>query len=78
MAEGDRGRGPRDNRFVLPMGGPEFYRLPLESGLIERCEILRRGGRAMHIFFSVGEPSGDQHAAHLIHALERRRPDLGA
>jgi lipid-A-disaccharide synthase len=30
----------------------------------------------MHIFFSVGEPSGDQHAAHLIHALRRRRPDL--
>jgi len=30
----------------------------------------------MHIFFSVGEPSGDQHAAHLIHALKRRRPDL--
>jgi lipid-A-disaccharide synthase len=30
----------------------------------------------MHIFFSVGEPSGDQHTAHLIHALKRRRPDL--
>jgi len=30
----------------------------------------------MHIFFSVGEPSGDQHAAHLIGALRRRRPDL--
>ena len=30
----------------------------------------------MHIFFSVGEPSGDQHAAHLIRALTRRRPDL--
>jgi lipid-A-disaccharide synthase len=30
----------------------------------------------MHIFFSVGEPSGDQHAAHLIQALRRRRPDL--
>jgi lipid-A-disaccharide synthase len=32
----------------------------------------------MHIFFSVGEPSGDQHAAHLIQALKRRRPDLVA
>lgn len=30
----------------------------------------------MHIFFSVGEPSGDQHAAHLIQELRRRRPDL--
>jgi lipid-A-disaccharide synthase len=30
----------------------------------------------MQIFFSVGEPSGDQHAARLIHALRRRRPDL--
>lgn len=30
----------------------------------------------MHIFFSVGEPSGDQHAAHLIRALTRRQPDL--
>ena len=30
----------------------------------------------MHIFFSVGEPSGDEHAAHLIRALRRRRPDL--
>lgn len=30
----------------------------------------------MHIFFSAGEPSGDQHAAHLIHELRRRRPDL--
>ncbi|MEO1994947.1 MAG: lipid-A-disaccharide synthase [Planctomycetaceae bacterium] len=30
----------------------------------------------MHLFFSVGEPSGDQHAAHLIHELKRRRPDL--
>ena len=30
----------------------------------------------MHIFFSVGEPSGDEHAAHVIRALRRRRPDL--
>jgi lipid-A-disaccharide synthase len=30
----------------------------------------------MHIFFSVGEPSGDQHAAHLIAELRRRRRDL--
>lgn len=30
----------------------------------------------MHIFFSVGEPSGDQHAAHLIAELRRRRPDI--
>jgi lipid-A-disaccharide synthase len=30
----------------------------------------------MRIFFSVGEPSGDQHAARLIHALQRRQPDL--
>ena len=32
----------------------------------------------MHVFFSVGEPSGDQHAAHLITELKRRRPDLRA
>lgn len=30
----------------------------------------------MHLFFSVGEPSGDQHAACLIQELRRRRPDL--
>ena len=30
----------------------------------------------MEIFFSVGEPSGDQHAAHLIRELKQRRPDL--
>lgn len=30
----------------------------------------------MHIFFSVGEPSGDQHAAHLIRELRSRRSDL--
>ena len=32
----------------------------------------------MHVFFSVGEPSGDQHAAHLITELKRRRPELRA
>ncbi len=30
----------------------------------------------MKIFFSVGEPSGDQHAAHLIEDLLWRQPDL--
>ena len=30
----------------------------------------------MHVFFSVGEPSGDQHAAHLIRELNRRQPGL--
>ncbi|MCA9203988.1 MAG: lipid-A-disaccharide synthase [Planctomycetales bacterium] len=30
----------------------------------------------MHIFFSVGEPSGDEHAAELIRELRRRRGDL--
>lgn len=30
----------------------------------------------MHVFFSVGEPSGDNHAAHLIHILKHRRSDL--
>lgn len=28
----------------------------------------------MHIFFSAGEPSGDQHAAHLLQALRQRVP----
>lgn len=32
----------------------------------------------MKIFFSVGEPSGDQHAAHLIEELRWRMPDLEA
>lgn len=32
----------------------------------------------MKIFFSVGEPSGDQHAAKLIVALRQRHPDLEA
>lgn len=30
----------------------------------------------MQIFFSVGEPSGDQHAAHLIQELRKRRADI--
>lgn len=30
----------------------------------------------MHLFFSVGEPSGDQHAAHLMCELRRRRPNV--
>lgn len=30
----------------------------------------------MDIFFSVGEPSGDQHAAHLIEEIQQRRPDV--
>jgi lipid-A-disaccharide synthase len=30
----------------------------------------------MEIFFSAGEPSGDQHTAHLIQELKRHRPDL--
>lgn len=29
----------------------------------------------MHLFFSVGEPSGDQHTAHLIEEIRARRPD---
>lgn len=30
----------------------------------------------MKIFFSVGEPSGDQHAAHLIEELQRRSAEI--
>jgi lipid-A-disaccharide synthase len=30
----------------------------------------------MHLFFSVGDPSGDQHAAHLIEELHRQRRGL--
>ena len=29
----------------------------------------------MHLFFSVGEPSGDQHTAHLIEEIRARKPD---
>ncbi len=32
----------------------------------------------MHLFLSAGEPSGDQHAAHLLTELRRRDPDLRA
>lgn len=32
----------------------------------------------MRLYFSVGEPSGDQHAAHLIQELRKRRPDVKA
>ncbi len=32
----------------------------------------------MKIFFSAGEPSGDQHASHLIQELHARRPDFVA
>lgn len=31
---------------------------------------------SLKIFFSVGEPSGDQHAAHLVHELSSRRQDV--
>ncbi len=30
----------------------------------------------MHLFFSVGEPSGDQHAAHLIQSLKKKNPNI--
>ena len=30
----------------------------------------------MHVFFSVGEPSGDQHAAHLMQDLRRKVPGI--
>ena len=30
----------------------------------------------MHIFFSVGEPSGDEHAAYLITGLRQRQAGL--
>jgi len=30
----------------------------------------------MHIFLSAGEPSGDRHAARLIHELKKQRPDV--
>ncbi|HUG19449.1 MAG TPA: lipid-A-disaccharide synthase, partial [Planctomycetaceae bacterium] len=30
----------------------------------------------MEIFFSAGEPSGDQHTAHLIRELKKRRSDI--
>ncbi|HET6879299.1 MAG TPA: lipid-A-disaccharide synthase [Pirellulales bacterium] len=33
-------------------------------------------GRPLKIFFSVGEPSGDLHAANLIRAIRARRPDV--
>ena len=32
----------------------------------------------MKVFFSAGEPSGDQHASHLIHELRARCPDFVA
>ena len=37
---------------------------------------LRLGQPPMHIFFSVGEPSGDLHAAKLVAELKRRMPEL--
>lgn len=30
----------------------------------------------MHLFFSVGEPSGDQHTAHLIEEIRKRNPNV--
>jgi lipid-A-disaccharide synthase len=38
--------------------------------------IRKRGKDAMRIFLSAGEPSGDLHAANLVHALREHRPDL--
>ena len=32
----------------------------------------------MRIFFSVGEPSGDEHAAELIREMRARRPEIVA
>lgn len=45
-------------------------------GILTALDHPDDGQNHMDIFFSVGEPSGDQHAAHLIGELKRRRPDL--
>ena len=50
-----------------------------ENGAIiatERKPLEESSSEIMHIFFSAGEPSGDNHAAHLINELTRRRPGL--
>lgn len=39
-------------------------------------DVLEGGLLAMRVFFSVGEPSGDLHAANLIRELKKRRPDV--
>jgi lipid-A-disaccharide synthase len=44
--------------------------------LLSQPSSENQSSLTMHIFFSAGEPSGDNHAAHLIHELTRRRPGL--
>ena len=63
---GSRPGASRRRRAVLRLGGPAN----------RRGRAAGKSGLTMRIFFSVGEPSGDQHAARLIRALKRRRPDL--
>ncbi len=56
-------------QYGLIAGGNE------SSGRDELPSIVI-GWTRMRIFFSVGEPSGDQHAAHLITELKRRDPSI--
>ncbi len=51
----------------------EFYS---EDGLSQAVRTINDTGDRMKIFFSVGEPSGDQHAAHLIRELQTQRPEI--
>ena len=44
------------------------------SGLKDDALINRKKDFPVHIFFSVGEPSGDQHATHLIAEIRRQVP----
>ena len=62
---------------VVPSGGFIALRLLVRLSP-QRVRLLKylANGIAMNIFFSVGEPSGDQHAAHLMQELKARRPDL--
>src|SRR3954454_9241474 len=47
----------------------------VQSSQAESVSPARMRAQTMRIFVSAGEPSGDLHAANLIHALRRRRPE---
>ena len=49
-----------------------------DGAVVQRTILSSEWIPLMKVFFSAGEPSGDQHASHLIHELRARCPDFVA
>lgn len=81
-------RHRRHERLYQPAPGPSgdndsarswtsssgSFRVDAQHGTAGGQSVVR-AGRPLTIFFSVGEPSGDLHAANLIRAIRERSPD---